>query len=95
MIEGLKCDPMFQSYRQSVYAGKSTVDDLIVGSSGSLRDSGGDGVRRNSKTMSARASLDDTNSSIYNNALEISAWASFWDLSNAQYPITDSYCEKV
>jgi hypothetical protein len=64
---------------------------MIAGSS----SNNGDATRRGSKTMLSRASLDESNSSIYSNALETSAWSALWDLSNTSYPINDSYCEKV
>ena len=95
LIEGSKIDPLFHSYRQKVYAGKTSVDELIVGSGGPSTSSGGESVRRNSKIMTMRVSLDESNSSVYNNALEISAWASLWDMANVQYPLTDSYSEKI
>jgi hypothetical protein len=95
LIEGSKIDPLFHSYRQKVYAGKTSVDELIVGSGGPSTSSGGESVRRNSKIMTMRVSLDESNSSVYNNALEISAWASLWDMANVQYPVTDSYSEKI
>eukprot|EP01038_Epipyxis_sp_PR26KG_P015066 gene15066-20273_t len=76
LVQCVRNDPFFVTYRGKVFGGKNSVEDLILGNNG------------NHDSM--RQSNDEETPTGFSNMIqfEMSVWKTLWDVSSDRYPLT-------